>query len=314
MVLRQSPSPGVRRPRVARKRGPRLQAAHLFVLPYVVFLALFAIGPAVYAFLLSFADFQVGTPRYFDAGLDNYGDAFSDSRFLPAFARIAQFLAISVPLGAIGVVAIAVLLHARRDRLSSGMRTLYFVPGAVAGPTVVLLAIFMFDPNVSPFGPLFRAFGMTSVGEIARGDRLPFVFSIMFFFAAAGGWIAIFYGALNGISREILEAGAVDGCDGRRLAWSIKLPLIRPYVVYMLILTFAANFQLFAEPQLLARAPGASITKYWAPSQLSYAFAFELGDFGRAAAVSLLMLVIGLVCAILIIRLTGFFQTEVAER
>lgn len=290
-----------------------IRPAHLFVLPHAVFLVLFGIGPALYALVISFASFDLGTPEFFSAGLDNYARAYSDTRFLPALWHVVQFLSISVPLGVIGVLAIAVLVHARADRLGAGMRTLYFIPGAVAGPILALLAIFMFDPRVSPFAPLIHALGFESIGRLASGDRLPWVFAIMFFFAAAGGWVAVFYGAFNGISREITEAAIVDGCGPIRIAWSIKLPLVRPYVIYMLVLTFAANVQLFVEPQLLAVAPGATVGKYWSINQLGYAYAFELSDFGSAAAISLLMLGVGLVAAILIIRFTEFFRPDVAE-
>ena len=143
------------------------------------------------------------------------------------------------------------------------MRTVYFIPGAVAGPILALLAIFMLDPRVSPFGPLLQGLGFTTIGQVTSGDRLPWVFSVMYVFAAVGGWVAIFFGAFNGISREITEAAIVDGCDQVRMAWSVKLPLVRPYVVYMLILTFAANVQIFVEPQLLAVAPGSTVGKYW---------------------------------------------------
>ncbi len=290
-----------------------IRPAHLFVLPHTVFLVLFGIGPAVYALVISFASFAQGTPELFSAGLDNYARAYSDTRFLPSLWHVVQFLAISVPLGAIGILAIAILVHARQDRLGAGMRTLYFVPGAVAGPILALLAIFMLDPRLSPFAPLIGAMGFESIGKLASGDRLPWVFSIMFFFAAAGGWVAIFYGAFNGISREITEAATMDGCSPMRIAWSIKLPLVRPYIIYLLVLTFAANVQIFVEPQLLAVAPGAAVGKYWSLNQLSYAYAFELSDFGSAAAISLLMLGVGLAAAIVIIRFTDFFRPDVSE-
>jgi multiple sugar transport system permease protein len=291
----------------------RIRTAHLFVLPHTVFMVLFAIGPAVYAVVISFASFQRGTPELFDAGLDNYAHAYSDVRFLPALNNVAQFLLISVPLGAIGVLAIAALLHARQDRIGTGMRTLYFIPGAVAGPTLVLLAIFMLDPRISPFAPVLQAFGLTTIGQVTSGSRLPWVFAIMYFFAAAGGWVAIFYGAFNGISREITEAATIDGCGSVRLAWSVKLPLVRPYVIYMLILTFGANVQVFVEPQLLAVAAGSTVGRYWSLNQLSYAYAFELSDFGSAAAIALLMLGVGLLAAVLIIRFTDFFRPDVAD-
>jgi len=60
-------------------------------------------------------------------------------------------------------------------------------------------------------------------------------------------------------------------------------------------------------------APGATVGKYWSLNQLSYAYAFELSDFGSAAAISLLMLGVGLVAAILIIRFTNFFRPDVIE-
>jgi multiple sugar transport system permease protein len=295
-----------------RRARRAMKPAHLFVLPHTIFLILFAIGPALYALIISFASFRTGTPEFFTAGLDNYATAFGDFRFLPAVWNVAQFLAISVPVGAIAVLLISLLVHARQDRLGAGMRTIYFIPGAVAGPILALLAIFMLDPRISPFAPLIQAFGLQSIGTVASGDRLPWVFSLMYLFAATGGWVAIFYGAFNGISREITEAAIVDGCGPVRMGWSVKLPLVRPYVIYMLVLTFAANVQLFVEPQLLARAPGATVGKYWSLNQLGYAYAFELSDFGRAAAISLLMLGVGLVAAILIIRLTDFFRTDVA--
>lgn len=194
------------------------------------------------------------------------------------------------------------------------MRTVYFIPGAIAGPILALLAIFMLDPGISPFAPLLQGLGFTTLGGLVSGNRLPWIFAIMFFFAGAGGWVAIFYGGFNGISREITEAATMDGSGPLRTAWSIKLPLVRPYVIYMLLLTFAGNVQIFVEPQLLARAPGAVVGKYWSLNELSYANAFELGNFGSAAAISLLMLGIGLAGAILIIAKTDFFRPDVAER
>jgi multiple sugar transport system permease protein len=71
----------------------------------------------------------------------------------------------------------------------------------------------------------------------------------------------------------------------------------------MVILVFAGSVQIFAEPQLFG-------AKYWSPNQLGYAYAFEIGNFGASAAISLLMVVIGLIGAGLIIRFSGFYQTD----
>ncbi|MBC8077140.1 MAG: sugar ABC transporter permease, partial [Chloroflexales bacterium] len=209
-----------------------LQAAHLFVLPYALLLLIFGVGPGLYALLISFASFQEGRPQLFGAGLKNYVTAYSDFRFLPAFGNVAAFLAISLPIGVVGVVALALLLHARESWLSTAIRTLYFVPGAVAGPTAVLLAIFMFDPNISPFRGLLQAGGYTVVSDVIRPANLPLLFTLLGFFTGAGGWVAIFYGALNSVSREIIEAATIDGCGAWQTAMYIKRPLIGPYIAY----------------------------------------------------------------------------------
>jgi multiple sugar transport system permease protein len=83
-----------------------------------------------------------------------------------------------------------------------------------------------------------------------------------------------------------------------------------PYIIYMLILTFAGNVQLFAEPQLIGAAAVSPISKYWSPNQLGYAFAFEQANFGGSAAISLLMVAVGLLGAVLILSTTNIFSAD----
>lgn len=289
--------------RSSARRGVRLTAAHAFLLPYVVLLILFGIVPGIYAIVISFAKFVGGRPQYFQAGIANYITAYSDFRFLPAIGNILSYVLISIPFGVVAVIAISLWLHAKPGSVAAVFRTLFFIPGAFAGPALVLLAFFMFSPTTSPFGFLLRALGFESSAEVTLKDNYPILFTILGFFAGAGGWVAIFYGALNGISKEVMEAAIMDGCNPLQAAISVKLPLIRPYVAYMVMLTVANNVQLFAEPQLFG-------SKYWSPNQLGYAFAFEIGNFGASAAISLLMVVVGLIAATVIIKFSGFYQTE----
>ena len=289
--------------RAPRKGKSPFRAAHLFLLPYVILLVVFGIAPGVYALVISFAKFVGGRPQFFQAGLANYVTAYSDYRFGPALGNVFRFLLISIPVGIVLVIFLALWLHARPGKLATAFRTLFFVPGAFAGPAVVLLAFFMMSPDTSPFGFLLRALGYQTSAEVKLVDHYPTLFTIIGFFGGAGGWVAIFYGALNGISKEVLEAATMDGASPWQTATQIKMPLILPYIAYFVILVFAGNVQLFAEPQLF----GAS---YWSPNQLGYAFAFEIGNFGASAAISLLMVLIGLLGAGLIIRFSGFYQTD----
>lgn len=282
---------------------------YLFLLPYLLAMLLFSIGPGLYALLISFADFREGVPHYFAAGLRNYITAYTDFRFVEVFKNVGIFLLISVPLGMALVILISLLLHVRRGKLAAVLRTIYFIPGSVTGPALVLLAIFMFDPNISPFRRLLTALGYHSINDLVIPSALPWLFTLVGFFAGSGIWIAIFYGAYESLSLEVMEAATIDGCNVWQQSWYIKIPLIKPYIMYMLILVIAGNVQLFAEPQLMGSA-GGNVPNPWSPNQLGYYFAFSLGNFGASAAVSLIMLLIGVAASYAVVQWTSIFKLE----
>ncbi|MHB8628521.1 MAG: carbohydrate ABC transporter permease [Aggregatilineales bacterium] len=252
----------------------------------------------------------MGVPNYFAAGFSNYVTAFNDTRFTFTMGNITQFLAFSVPVGIALVVLLALLLQMRPGRVSSVLRTLYFIPGAVTGPVLVLLFIVAATPDISPFGALERTVGLKTFNDVVTPAALPFIFTAIGFFSGAGMWIAIQYGALESIPREMLEASRIDGCGPWQQVLYIKLPLIRPYIIYQFIVIFSGNVQLFVEPQLLGNPTyiKANVPAQWSPNQLAYSFAFDLGNFGAAAALSLLMLLVGLGASFVVIRATGFFN------
>jgi multiple sugar transport system permease protein len=313
-VTNQTSSLPLNKPRSASFSRWRHLIAYLFALPYFLVMLAFGLGPGLYALVLSFADFSTGLPRYFAAGFGNYLSVFKEFRFSFTLINIGKFLVISVPLGIAMVVVLAILLQMRPGPLSTILRTLYFVSGAVTGPVLVLVAIFMLDPSISPFQVLLKGMGFQLTNDVIYGGSLPIIFTLLGFFSGAGMWIAIQYGALEAIPTEVLEAATIDGANAWQKALLIKFPLIRPYVIYQFILIFAGNVQLFVEPQILGGGNnlgvGGNVPTVWSPNQLAYNFAFEMGNFGAASALSLILLATGLGAAYLIIRWTGFFSIE----
>jgi multiple sugar transport system permease protein len=88
------------------------------------------------------------------------------------------------------------------------------------------------------------------------------------------------------------------------------LPMIRKWVAYMTILSFATGTQLFVEPQLVNQASLGLVPDTWSSNQLAYQMAFRYGDFNAAAAVSIDLIIIGLVAAVLIVKRTGLFKGD----
>lgn len=293
-----------------RHRVRRTVYAYLFVAPYVLFLLAFGIGPAVYGLALSLIDTTKTTWRF--SGFTNFGTAFSDYRIGASFVHALEYLGIGLPLTAVAVLTLALLLHARPGRLTSAFRTIYYLPGAVTGSAAVLLWIFILTPDYSPFGVVLRAVGLSSRNAVLTTGHFPAIFALMSLFTGAGGTVVILYSALLGISTELYEAAAMDGCNAWQAAIYIKIPLVAKYLVFMLILAFSGGFQIFAEPQLMSQvAPTTTDLGNWSPNELSYNYAFTLGNFGVSAAIALGLIAVGLIGAAVVVFRTNFYRIDV---
>ncbi|HEV2405171.1 MAG TPA: ABC transporter permease subunit, partial [Ktedonobacterales bacterium] len=209
------------------------------------------------------------------------------------------------------VVGLVLMLHSMARRVGAVFRFLFYIPGALAGAASVIVWLFMLDPTASPFGFLLHWLGFAQFDNTIAPGNLTVIFAIMAFWTGAGGWIVVMYGALNNIPTELLEAAQIDGSNAFQTAFRIKLPLIRKWVVYMLVLSFAGGTQLFTEPAVLGQAAlGIGVSQYWSPNQLAWFLASQYAAFNEAAAVAVLLLVFGLLVAALLVWRGRFFEVD----
>jgi multiple sugar transport system permease protein len=301
--IERSMAPAAASPsRRSQRRGGL--AGYAFVSGYTALLLAFGVFPTGYSLYLAFTN----TRGQF-TGLGQFTKVISDFRFGPAFGNIAVYLVMWLLLVVVLTVVTAVILRSRvRPGLSSTLRFLYYLPGALAGVASVLVWLFMLSPGVSPVTGLLRALGMSTFDQVLAPGRLPVILVLIAFWTGAGGWVVVMYGALNNIPDEVMEAARVDGAGPWRTAWSIQVPMIRKWIVYMAILAFASGTQLFVEPQLLQTASLQRVSPTWSPNQLAYVLAFQNGDFNAAAAISVFLLVLGLIVATVLVTRSGLFK------
>ncbi|WP_369227779.1 carbohydrate ABC transporter permease [Streptomyces sp. R39] len=284
----------------------QVRAGHLFVLPYVVLLALFGVVPVCYSVYLAFTDAGGGF-----AGFSNFTRTATDYRFLPALGHVAVYLVIWLAMLSVLVVSLTLVVHQLASRRTKAViRLAYYIPGALAGASSVLLWLFVLDPTVSPVAPLLKAMGSDHFTDVITPGHLPVVFAIIAFWTGAGGWILVLYGALNTIPADVIVAAKMDGAGRIRTALSIQLPMIRKSITYMLILAFAAGTQLFVEPQLISQASFGVVPNDYSVNQLAYQFAFTQNDFNGSAAIALDLLVIALVSTSLFVTRGRLFDTD----
>ena len=277
-----------------------------FVALYGVLTIAFGILPAVYALYLAFTTGDGGF-----AGFSNFTKVMRDFRFLPAVTHVALYLVIWLVALVVLVAFLAIVVHAIRVRWLSGtLRLVFYLPGALAGASSVLLWLFVLDPTASPVSGLLRFLGYSSFVQVIVPGHLPVIFAIIAFWTGAGGWIVIMYGALNNISSDVIEAARIDGARTAQIAWHIQLPLLRKWISYMGIMSLAAGTQLFVEPQLLSQASNAVVPNDYSLNQLAYQYAFQQNDFNGAAAIALLLLVVALALSAVFVTRGGLFERD----
>jgi multiple sugar transport system permease protein len=290
----------------ARLRGLRIPRGLPFVLPYLPFLIVFGIAPTVYALDLAFTNAGGGWVWF-----HNFVRTYNDYRFVPAFRHILLYTGVWLGTLIVLVVGLALLLHGRANRVSTTYRFLFYMPGALAGAASVLVWLFMLDPVVSPGKFLLNhVLGASLFAQSIAPGNLPFIFAMIAFWTGAGGWIVVMYGALNTIPPDLEEAARIDGAGPIQIALRLKLPLIRKWIAYMVILSFATGTQLFVEPTLVNQASLGLVPDTWSTNQLAYQLAFRYADFNGAAAIAVDLLLIGLAGAVLIVTRTGLFRTD----
>ena len=291
-----------------KRQQARKQAlvAYALLSPFLCLMLMFAIFPVLYAFGLSFFD----TIDYVFWGLTNYREVLNDYRLVPAIYNVLQYVLVWVSMMVVGVTMLSLLLDTQSERTAAIVRSIYFMPGAIASSAVVVLWLFLLDPLVSPFDFVYQFFGWENRQSTISGLGEVWIFALMGFLGNSGGWIVVLGGALSGIPRDVLEAARIDGANPWQMATRIKLPMISKTITLMAITTIAVGLQIFVEPQLLSLAGGQFDKPDWSVTQLAYFYAFRWGDFGVAAAISILSLILPVIIALTLIFATKFYKIK----
>jgi multiple sugar transport system permease protein len=310
-----APAPRTRRHHAAFARK-EVVGAWTLMAPYVILLLIAGIIPIAYALWISLQQHPtlLEPNKTGFGGIDAYVTAVTDFRFTRSFLDILTVLAIWMPIMVIAIVALALLIHASPGRFGSAMRFIYYIPGALGGVANLMLWVYLLNPSQSPVSGILDALGFTTIKQVvATPGDLPVILALMLLLQGLGAWVVTVNGGLNSISDEILEAASLDGANAWQLAWRIKLPMIRQWIGYAALMNLAYGFQLFLEPYLLDQVASGALPSEYAPTQLSYWFAFVGSNFPAAAAMSVIIVVVTLAIGLIVVFRSGLFSKEDAS-
>lgn len=268
-------------------KGHRPSAGPLFVAPFMVLFVLLFLAPLGYAAYLSlFQERLIGGTVF--VGLDNYAQALGDSQFLHGVGRVALFFLIQVPVMLLLALLFALALDSGLLRLARVIRLGIFVPYAVPSVVATLMWGYLYGPDFGPFAQLSRKLDLPVPDFLSDGWMLGSLANIVTW-EFVGYNMIILYAALRTVPTELYEAAAVDGAGAWRIAWSIKLPALRPALLLTLLFSVIGSFQLFNEPKLLMNVAPDVISSSYTANLYAYSLSFTGQQVNYAATVSFLL-------------------------
>ena len=271
-----------------KARGPsHANSGYLFVLPFLlVFLAMLVLPLAYAAYLSLFREQLIGGTVF--AGLENYTRALSDDRLIEGLVRVAKFFLLQVPIMLLLSLLSALAIDSGLLRFAKVFRLGIFVPYAVPAVVATLMWGYLYGREFGPFAQLADKLGVPAPDFLSEDWMLGSMANIVTW-EFVGYNMIILYAALRSIPHDLYEAAAVDGAGAWRIAWSIKIPALRPALLVCLIFSVIGSFQLFTEPQLLQRLAPSVIDSSYTPNLYAYTLAFTGQEVNYAAAVSFLL-------------------------
>lgn len=276
---------------------------YLFVGPAMALLLAFGVLPIAVAAAVSLTDLDIGGlgdwSRVEFVGLENYGALVADAAFWQALRNTGFFVVVGVPAIVIVSLVIALMLNSRESRLLRALRSFYFVPAIVGIVAISLVWGYLFNTQFGLFNWLLSLVGLGPVQWLSD----PFVAKLSVAWVAiwrgTGLNTIIFLAALQGIPRDYLEAGSLDGAGELRKIWSIVIPLLRFAIFFVVVTTTIAWLQFFDEPFVLT--DGGPLGATTSMSIFLYQQGFRLNQFGYASAGSVVLFAI--IAAVTVIQL-----------
>jgi len=247
--------------------------------PVIMIFAVFSLFPAIYSLFLSFTDYTMKShPNFNFIGFENWERVLTDDRIWLAMRITVQYTLMYVPLTMALGMALAFLINKERKGIRF-FRVVYFLPSITSA--VVLSAVwgsFFISTPSGLMNTILGLFGISPVGWMTNTSyTLPIVASLGVFMGA-GGLMIFYLGGMKGISQELYESATIDGAGKWVSFWKITIPLLKPTILYTLVMSTIGSFQVFDAIHVMTQGGPAGSTTTIVYSLFRSAFIeFRLG-------------------------------------
>jgi ABC-type sugar transport system permease subunit len=278
-------------------------AGWIFAFPWTAIFLVFMAFPIVASFVLSFTNFGLGNLQdpfslHF-VGIQNYVKLLHDSTFLTAAVNTIIVVIFGVPLNVGIALLIAVGLNRGVSYVKAIFRIGYYLPVITSIVAVAVVWRFLLDPDVGLINNLLGLVGQH--GPNWLGNPLLAMPSIitMIIWRNVGYAMVIFLAGLQGIDQTLYEASEVDGAGAFARFRNITLPMLRPTLLFVSVITSIGFLQVFAEPFVMTQ--GGPLNRTLTVSMYLYQQGFNFFNQGYASAIAYVLFI-----AIILLALVQF--------
>jgi ABC-type sugar transport system permease subunit len=293
------------------RRGfnPRLRttlAAWGFTAPFILLFGVFLLIPILASLVLAFTSFGIGNIQSWSSaefiGFENFTKLFSDEVFIKSVRNTAYFVVVGVPFTVVIGLLLAVALNQGIGRLRGLFRVGYYVPVVTSIVAIAVIWRYLLEPDVGLINTVLGKLGVE--GRNWLGDPKTTMPSII----ALGVWrnigqsMVILLAALQTVDPQLYDAARVDGAKGRQVFRHVTVPMLRPAILFVTVITTIGYLQVFEEPYVMTGPSGGTQQSAFTTSMYVYQEGFRFFNLGYASAVAYALFTAIVVLAILQFR------------
>ena len=273
-------------PAVKRNRDDR-QVAWWFLAPVLVGFAVFYVYPTVRGVWYSVTDYSLlNTPSY--VGAENYADLVGDAQFWNSLKVTGYYVLINIGSQTVLALGLAALMH--RLTRSVALRATLLLPWLVPNVTVALLWKWLLDTDMGFVNHLLTTLGFEKQGFLtAPGLAMPSV-ALINTWAYTGYTALLLYAGMLQIPPHLYESAALDGANELSMFRRITLPLLRPILALVLVVSLIGSFQIFDTVAVTTKGDPVGATRVIYLYIYEQAFRYFHMGYASAAAMALVLI------------------------
>jgi ABC-type sugar transport system permease subunit len=277
------------RARARRRVNRRSLAGYAFVAPALILLVVFALGPFLFTIWVSLHSWNMLTPLTtmpFE-GAGNYSYLLNDDAlFRETFGNTVYFAVGNVVVSVVLALSVALILNGP-IRLRAFWRAAFFMPYVTAPVAIAIVWRNMLDSNWGMVNGLLARVGLPEQPFLdSLNQAMPSLIGVSVWHEV-GYYMIIFLAGLQAIPYDLYEAARLDGASTWRLFWTITLPLLRPTMLFVVVVITLSSLQVFDLPFILTQ--GGPVNSTNTLVMYMYETAFKFLRMGRATAMAVML-------------------------